>query len=291
MKQNLDTEHGNVPRCLAQPPGGPSAQILRESRKIIQIGTSGYAYAEWVGPVYPAGTKPDAYLHTYAGLFATVELNYSYYRMPSAEQLAGLMRKAPGTLSFSIKAHASLTHKRDQFTWKEQAQAFLDAVEPLRQAQRLEAALFQFPYSFHYEPENRRYLDRLLGAFREIPRVVEFRNAQWYQDRVIDGLRERPVTLAAVDLPALAGLPPTLEQVTSPLGYIRLHGRNKEAWWGADGAARYAYRYDEGELHGWGERIRRMQTQAERILVYFNNHPQGQAAVNAQRLQELLGVG
>ncbi|MDR1031214.1 MAG: DUF72 domain-containing protein [Treponema sp.] len=257
---------------------------------IIHLGTSGYSYREWVGPVYPEGTKPDAYLRSYARLFSTVELNYSYYRMPTPEQLAALIQKAGSPLMFSIKAHETLTHKIDWYAWKTQAQTFRDALKPLQEAQCLEAVLFQFPYAFHYEPENRRYLDMLLGAFPEIPRAVEFRNKQWYQDRVIQGLRERQTSLVAVDLPSLPGLPPILETITSPLGYIRLHGRNHGAWWSSDGAARYDYWYDDAALKSWRDRIRRMQAQTDRILVYFNNHPKGQGAVNAQRLRELLDM-
>jgi uncharacterized protein YecE (DUF72 family) len=257
---------------------------------VIHIGTSGYSYREWVGPVYPEGTKPTAYLRSYAKLFSTVELNYSYYRMPTAAQLAALIQKAGGHLGFSIKAHATLTHEIDRYSWKTQAQIFQDALKPLQEAHCLEAVLFQFPYLFHYEPDNRRYLDMLLGAFREIPRVVEFRNRQWYQDRVIQGLRERQTGLVAVDLPSLPGLPLILETITAPIGYIRLHGRNQRDWWGSEGMARYDYRYTDAELESWRDRIWRMQDQADRILVYFNNHPKGQAAVNARRLGELLGM-
>ncbi|MDR2633548.1 MAG: DUF72 domain-containing protein [Treponema sp.] len=257
---------------------------------ILRIGTSGYSYREWVGPVYPEGTKREAYLRCYARLFATLELNYSYYRMPTASGLAALVHKAACPLGFSIKAHDSLTHERDRCSFASQAAAFKEALKPLQEARCLEAVLFQFPYAFHYEKENRRYLAQLLAAFEEVPRVVEFRNTQWYKEQVIQGLRERAVALAVVDLPPLSGLPPILEIITAPLVYIRLHGRNQQAFWGSDRAARYDYRYDDAALAGWKERILRLQAQAERVLVYFNNHPQGQAAVNAQRLGELLGL-
>ncbi|MDR2394469.1 MAG: DUF72 domain-containing protein [Treponema sp.] len=258
---------------------------------LIRIGTSGYSYREWVGPVYPTGTKSGAYLRCYTRRFATLELNYSYYRMPTASQLAALLQKAGGSLGFSIKAHASLTHEPDRRSWETQAKTFREALKPLQEARCLEAVLFQFPYAFHYEKENRRYLAQLLAAFEELPRVVEFRNTQWYREQVVQGLRERAVALAVVDLPPLAGLPPILEAVTAPLAYIRLHGRNQRDFWGSDRAARYDYRYSDGELASWRDRILRLQTQADIVLVYFNNHPKGQAAVNAQRLGELLGMG
>jgi uncharacterized protein YecE (DUF72 family) len=115
--------------------------------------------------------------------------------------------------------------------------------------------LFQFPYSFHYTPENRRYLADLLAAFEGVPSAVEFRNSEWINDGVIGGLRERGAALTALDMPDLKGLPPTLDTVTAPFGYFRLHGRNKGAWWGSDAAARYDYLYTDRELEA-ADRVR-----------------------------------
>jgi uncharacterized protein YecE (DUF72 family) len=122
---------------------------------IIKIGTCGYSYTEWTGPVYPEGTQKEDFLALYAGMFPTVELDYAYYQMPTAEQLEGMAEKAAG-LTFAIKAYQTLTHKVDASRWKEDAQTYRDSLVPLLEAGRLEAVLFQFPYSFHYEPEHRR---------------------------------------------------------------------------------------------------------------------------------------
>jgi uncharacterized protein YecE (DUF72 family) len=243
----------------------------------ILVGTSGYSYTEWIGPVYPQGTRPEAFLSLYAGLFASVELNFSYYRMPTAPQL-----------SFSIKAHESLTHTVDPATWRTAAETFIRAMAPLCEAKRLEAVLLQFPYSFHYDVDRRKYLDALLKDFSSLPLAVEFRNAQWYNNRVFDSLRTRGVALTSVDLPALNGLPPVLDVTTSKLAYIRLHGRNSETWWGSDAAARYDYLYSEKELQAWVERVRGIASEAGRVLVYFNNHRRGQAVQNAKMLLGLL---
>ena len=83
----------------------------------VLIGTSGYSYTEWVGPFYPNGTNTDDYLSFYAQCFPTVELNFSYYRMPEATQLAVMHQSAP-TLRFSIKAHRSMTHQRETGSWR-----------------------------------------------------------------------------------------------------------------------------------------------------------------------------
>lgn len=256
----------------------------------IRIGTSGYSYLDWVGPVYPEGMKQDDFVGYYARLFGVVEINFTYYRMPTAGQFTRIMAMAGGGLGFAVKANEALTHKVDPATWREAAGRFLEALGPLREAGRLEAVLLQFPFSFHYDVDRRRYLDTLLGQFAGIPLAVEFRNSNWYNDRVIDAFRKREVALAAMDMPSLKGLPPLMELVTAPLAYVRFHGRNEVNWWGSDAAARYDYRYSTDELLAWADRLALMGEKAEKTLVFFNNHRRGQAADNAKELRDILGL-
>jgi len=254
----------------------------------ILIGTSGYDYNEWVGPVYPEGTPKKAFLSVYGGLFPTVELNYTYYAMPKAENLAKMLQDGGPSLTFAIKAHQTLTHKIDAGKWQDEAKTFLTALEPMLEAKRLEAVLFQFPYSFHYTPDNRRYLDKLLAYFKGVPVAVEFRKSDWYTGKVIEGMKSRNVPLVSLDMPDLPKLPPLMDVVTSSIAYIRLHGRNKEAWWGEDDHARYDYSYSDSEVEAWAGRIERITEQAQRILVYFNNHVFGKAVRNAKTLIKIL---
>jgi uncharacterized protein YecE (DUF72 family) len=254
----------------------------------ILVGTCGYFYKDWVGPVYPKGTKQADYLRLYAGRFSTVELDFAYYAMPEAAQLANMLAVGGPNLTFSIKAHKTLTHKIDPAQWEGQAWAYREAIDPLLQAKRLEKVLFQFPPEFGYTQDNRRYLDALLTWFKDVPSAVEFRLADWYTNRVIEGMKKREVSLAAVDVPDIRGLPPAIDVVTASTAYIRLHGRNKETWWGSDGPARYDYLYNDKELESWGDRLQRIVLQADRILVYFNNHRRGQAVENAQTLIQIL---
>jgi len=254
----------------------------------ILIGTSGYSYHEWVGPVYPEGTKPGGYLSTYASLFPTVELNFSYYTMPKAQNLAKMLVGGGQSLTFSIKAHRTLTHEVNPSLWEGEAKTYLTAIEPMLEARRLEAVLFQFPYSFGYTDDNRRYLDKLLRYFKDVPSAVEFRKSDWYSGKVINGMKNREVPLVSLDMPELPKLPPQMDVVTAPVVYIRLHGRNKEAWWGKDDHSRYDYLYTDSEIEAWAERIKRITEQAKRILVYFNNHPFGKAVRNAQTLEKIV---
>jgi uncharacterized protein YecE (DUF72 family) len=259
----------------------------------ILIGTCGYSYNEWVGPVYPEGTKREQFLPLYAEKFATVEIDYTYYTMPKAQNIRRMTEEA-ANLTFAVKAHQSLTHKIDGAKWKDQAKTYIQAIEPLRESERLEAVLFQFPFSFHYTEDNRRYLGKVLDEFSGIKTAVEFRNAEWLNNRLIEGLKERSAALVGLDMPELKGMPPTTDVVTSPLAYFRLHGRNRETWWGSDGAARYDYLYSDSELESTAQRIRQIVIKADRLIVYFNNHRRGQAVRNAETLQKILeklGVG
>jgi uncharacterized protein YecE (DUF72 family) len=156
------------------------------------------------------------------------------------------------------------------------------------EAGRLEAVLFQFPYSFQYTDDNRRYLDKLLKYFKDVPAAVEFRKSDWYSTKVIDGMKSREVPLVSLDMPELPKLPPLMDVVTSSLVYIRLHGRNKEAWWDSNEHARYDYLYSDKEIEAWADRIKRISEQAKRIVVYFNNHAFGKAVRNAQTLAKML---
>jgi uncharacterized protein YecE (DUF72 family) len=264
----------------------------------VVVGTSGYGYLEWVGPVYPADTKRDDCLGSYATLLPTVELNETAYEMPAGGRLGELLEKAGPNLSFSVKAHESLTHRIDATGWKAQARAFVKALEPLRENGRLEAVLLQFPPEFRYGPDERRYLDGLVTAFGlaasgGAPKgnpclAVEFHDHAWYNNRVFDALRKRSVAVASMDLPELEGLPPVIDLVTAPLAYIRLHGRNARAWWGSDSASRYDYLYTDAELRAWAQRLRGIAARAERVLVYFNNYRRGQSAINAMAFETIL---
>ena len=254
---------------------------------IVLIGTCGYSYNEWIGPVYPEGAKKEQFLGLYSALFDTVEIDYSYYTMPRAQGFAKMLEEGP-LLSFSVKAHQSLTHKIDSAKWRDEAKTYIQAIEPLRESGRLEAVLFQFPYSFHYEEENRRYLGQILGAFSGIPSAVEFRNDEWLNNRVIDGLKERGAALVSLDMPELEKLPSKMDVVTAPFAYFRLHGRNKETWWGSDSTARYDYLYSDSELEAAAERLAPIIIQADRIIIYFNNHAKGQAVRNALKLKEIV---
>lgn len=253
----------------------------------IRIGTSGYDYPEWEGALYPRGLGRKEYLGAYSEVFDTLELNFSYYGMPKPERLSDMLARTRRPIDFSIKAHQSLTHRIDPGTWKASAAEFAAAIAPLAEAGRLCAVLFEFPYSFHYGADERRYLDCAMREFASFPVVVEFRNPDWLSARVIEGLKERRVGLCSLDLPRIEGLPPTSDLVTSDLAYVRFHGRNAEAWWTGDAGSRYDYGYSTDELAAWLPRLESMSVEARKLRVFFNNHRRGNAPANARELLRL----
>jgi uncharacterized protein YecE (DUF72 family) len=139
-----------------------------------------------------------------------------------------LLERTRRPIDIAVKAHRSLTHERDPRAPTAAVKEFRAGIDPLICANRLAAVLLEFPFSFHYTPDERRYLARVLEELHGLPLVVEFRNTQWYNARVFDSLRERKVGLCALDLPRLEGLPPLSDLVTSDIAYVRFHGRNSE---------------------------------------------------------------
>ncbi len=251
------------------------------------VGTSGYSYPDWVGPVYPEGTRPKDYLPLYAKRFGFVELNFCFYRQPEAAAVERLRSRAPAEFQFSAKAHRSLTHERPADV-REAARVFLEGIRPLRESGQLAAVLLQFPYRFHYAPESRRYLDQVCRALEGVPLAVEFRNRDWQRERVVAELARRGVSLVSVDLPSLPELPPPLLSPTSPMAYIRFHGRSAATWWSGDNASRYDYRYSSAELEEWARRALEALGTLSVMIVAFNNHYRGQAVVNAAEFRDLL---
>jgi len=256
-------------------------------KRRILIGTSGYSYDDWIGPVYPVGLPKRDFLPFYAREFPVVELNYTYYRQPTERSLQTMAAATPEGFLFSVKAHRSMTHDIGP-SLQTDIEQFKRGVQPLKTAGRLAAVLLQFPYSFGYTPEARAHLAALCDSLRELPLAVEFRKRDWQRETVIEGLRSRGVTMVGVDEPALPRLPVASAETTGRFAYIRFHGRNNAAWWTGDNASRYDYLYSAGELSEWVDRIKAIMENVPMLLLFFNNHWRGNAAHDARQMRMLL---
>jgi len=142
------------------------------------------------------------------------------------------------------------------------------------------------------------WLDRVAHDFRRYPLAVEVRHARWAATEAMDFLRARQLNIAAIDQPQLPGNLPPVPAPTGPVGYVRLHGRNSQAWFASGRTeqktqaqrqaarnARYDYLYTEAELAEWLPRIRDLAGRTRRTFVFANNHYRGQAAANALQLK------
>lgn len=252
----------------------------------IRIGTSGYSYEDWRNVFYPAHLPKGKFLDFYAQFFNAVEINSTYYAIPSRETVLKISKKTPLDFAFIVKTNKETTHIR-----KENAQAIaqlLKALQPMIEMQKFHGFLAQFPYSFKNTEENRRYILQTKALLADHPLFVEFRHKSWAIPPVYSFLRENQIGYVNVDEPALPGLLPPQGIATTELGYVRFHGRNKENWWEGDNTSRYDYEYSEEELRSWLGNIGQLLKNTYRTYIFFNNHPRGQAIKNTRQMLKII---
>jgi uncharacterized protein YecE (DUF72 family) len=196
----------------------------------------------------------------YSSHFPTVEINRSFYRLPSRSVFETWRDQTPGGFVFSVKASRYITHLKKLKETGEALQRFFYAVEGL--GEKVGPILFQFPPFWHADLGRlTRFLSSLPGAYRC---AFEFRHASWLEDPVLELLRSYSIGLAIPDFP---GMPRRME-LTSNFVYIRFHG-------GQHGPG-----YTDGELSPWADRVAQWADQCE-VFVYFNNDYAGWAVRNA----------
>jgi len=278
-----------VPR-KSQTREGRSAE---RTRGRILLGPAGWSYADWNGIVYPAHRAAGFHEAEYlAHFFDTIEINTSFYnplRPEMCRQWLARVSANPGFL-FTAKLWQRFTHERGTATADvAAARAGLDV---LHGAGRLGAVLLQFPFSFHNTPENRAHLEKLLELFRDFSLVVEVRHSTWNQKEFYEFLHGRSAGFCNIDQPVIGRSIRPSERTTSPVGYVRLHGRRYDTWFTDDPASppeeRYNYLYSSEELESWAERIGHVAEHSKTTFVITNNHYQGKAIVNALQLIHLL---
>ncbi|MGQ9730426.1 MAG: DUF72 domain-containing protein [Candidatus Zipacnadales bacterium] len=254
---------------------------------MIRVGTSGFSYDDWVGKWYPPRIKKADMLRYYAQRFDAVELNFTYYRMPTVRTLKRMSAQTDKNFKFVVKAHANLTHERSGEA--QLFRVFQEALVPLIEEQKLGCVLAQFPNSFKPTEESVEYLHLLKEFLYQVPTVVEFRNRQWLSADTFNLLQHLDLGFCCVDEPRISGLLPPVAMRTSNIGYVRFHGRNVHAWYHHEETwQRYNYLYSHEELQEWVDKVKRMAEDSAETFVFFNNHYQGQAAINAEMFAELL---
>jgi uncharacterized protein YecE (DUF72 family) len=239
--------------------------FLQTARGIVnvRIGTSGWSYKEWKGGFYPEKFSPREMLPYYASRFSTVEVNNSFYRIPSERVLATWADQVPADFRFVMKASRRITHHQRLRDEDGSLSYFLQAVNPL--GPRLGPTLFQLPPTF--KKDTGRLKDFLEHLPHHWPAAMEFRHVSWFDDEVYHLLRQRDIPLVAVDQdPAEGGGAPL--EATAGWGYLRLRRTD----------------YDEPALSGWAERIVQQPWQdAYVFLKHEEGSPTGPAAASALR--------
>lgn len=265
----------------------PEPKRTASSDKIL-VGTSGFSYDDWIGPFYPPGTKKTEMLSVYSAHFSTVEINYTFYTMPTVSTMQSLVRKSEGGVIFSVKLNQDITHKPSEVS-SALFEKFLYGIEPLRSAAVLGAILAQFPWSFKNVPDNWGRLEELRNQLPGEDVVVEFRHNSWAEPEVEGRLRDLGLGFCIVDKPQMANLMPQRLWRTTDIAYLRFHGRNYKQWFKSQsGSERYNYLYSEEELAEWVPRIWDLAGDVKKVYAYLNNHPIGQAIVNAKMLLDML---
>ncbi|NOS99026.1 MAG: DUF72 domain-containing protein [Phycisphaerales bacterium] len=267
----------------------------REFARRFYFGPCGWSYPDWAGIVYPSGVSRrfDA-LEYLARYFDAVEVNVSFYRPVPPRMSAAWIRRVAShaRFRFAFKLHQSFTHERGRYS-ADAVRTYVDGVRPVVDAGRLACVLMQFPWSFRRGPDSLNWLRRLAGDFESIPLAVELRHDSWSVADTHAWLKDAGIAWCNIDQPPLVHCVGPTAVATSPIGYIRLHGRRSDTWF-AEGIAaheRYNYLYAEDELREWVPRIHDVGDQADRVYVFTNNHYRGQAPANALQLRAMIEGG
>ena len=269
----------------------------------IYVGTAGWSYKDWEGIVYPAQIKKSQHPVEYmAQYFDMLEVNTSFYGHIKPEWGKLWCRKARAAnreFLFTAKLNRAFTHSPIAVTESTSAETIRvgpnderwakAGFDSIAEEDMLGAVLAQFPISFKNTDRNRDYLDGVIEKFRQYPLVVEVRHNSWTNEGTLRYFVQQHVAFCNIDQPLLGKAITPSAQVTSAIGYLRLHGRNYDQWFDSDSSAdRYNYLYTRPELEKWKERVDAVAVKARKTFVVTNNHFEGKAAVNALQLKSML---
>jgi uncharacterized protein YecE (DUF72 family) len=281
------------------------------------------------GTFYPASVRTaEQRLRYYARHFPVVEVDASYYALPSVRNAEAWVERTPTDFVFGIKAYAAITQhpsapkRLDTDIRAKMPQALRDqprlyahdlpapiltaiwdrfraALEPLRSAGKLGYVLFQMPPWFRPTAEGYAYLEEVVGRSVGLPIAVEFRQALWMgerlRERTLEFLRAHGLAYVSVDEPqgTHASVPPLAEATSDAVAVVRFHGRRRETWVrrGAGTVERFRYLYSADELREWIPRIHALARKTRDVYVVMNNCYREYGVQNAKDMAGLLSSG
>jgi uncharacterized protein YecE (DUF72 family) len=234
---------------------------------MIWVGTSGYNYPEWKGSFYPADLPAAKMLPYYAARFRTVEINYTFYRMPTEKLVSSWAAQTPEPWKLTLKAPRRITHDSRLRNCGDAVAAFCGVAGTLEQ--KLGALLFQLPPSAKKDlPLFDAFLDDLPPRVRA---AFEFRHPSWLDEEVFERLRVRNLALCVADSERLS----TPVRVTADYAYFRLRDEG----------------YAADDIAWWADTIARETAACREVFVYFKHEEQGKGPAFARLLLERLGAG
>jgi uncharacterized protein YecE (DUF72 family) len=238
----------------------------------VHIGTSGWHYKHWLdGVFYPTGTKPAEMFDFYAKHFDTVEINNSFYHLPSAKTFDNWRDNSPARFIFAVKASRFITHMKKLKDPQPSSEKFFLVADRL--GRKLGPILFQLPPRWKLNRERFEAFLQSLPADHKY--VFEFRDESWFVPEVYELLRRYKAAYCIHDF---ADMNVPIE-ITTNFTYIRFHGPTSAKYWGS---------YSSAQLRLWADRIKHWSQRLTGVYVYFNNDPEGRAVENALELKRLV---
>lgn len=242
----------------------------------VLIGCSGWSYEHWRnGVFYPPGLAAAEELAFYAGRFPTVELNSTFYRLPTRRAAERWARETPDDFRFAVKVSRFLTHVVRLVDTGTHLALLLDRLEPLIDAGKVGPLLWQLPPTF--ERDDARLAEALAQFPARLGHAIEFRHPSWFVPAVLRRLREHGVALVLADRPEIRAF--QSRELTGRFVYLRFHHGTR----GRRG------NYSPGELDDWARRIARWAGERE-VWAFFNNDWEGFAPANARALAGRLSA-
>lgn len=244
----------------------------------IRIGTSGFSYKDWLGNFYPQFCPQADFLRFYSSRFNTVEIDATFYRIPSPAVVERWCKNTPDNFLFTAKFPKAVTHEGTTEERLDNARRFVETMSGL--CEKMGPLLMQFAYSF--KPDQFDFLKRLVGMLPNGPRyAIEVRNKAWLNvEPLFDLLREKNIAFCLIDHPWM----PRLDIATADFHYLRFLGdRNK-----IKGDFSYLRDEREDDLRWWRDAIGRIVQADQDLFAFFNNHYSGHSPSTAARMISLL---
>lgn len=236
----------------------------------IYVGTSGWVYDHWQGDFYPPDLPQEAWFGFYADHYHTVEINNTFYQLPSQDTFQNWRDQAPEGFRYAVKANRYITHMKKLHDPQEALDNFLSRVRLL--GEHLGPILWQLPPRWHADPDRLADFAGLLP--QDLDHAFEFRDPDWFQEPIRDVLEEKGLSFVIFSMPEVEC--PTW--VTADPLYLRFHGLQEK----------YQGRYREEGLTPWVERIKAWRSEGYTIYAYFNNDARGYALRDAGDLMSLI---